>query len=442
MAIGCWFARLSPERQEEVLALGTEGHYRTAVVALLAVWGLRVSHRTVSDHFTHRCSCDARSLLVGKVADLIERAGLSAEDVGRINRVNLWQGLTKDGTGDPTLTDLVGVQLTPPENQEPEWPVVQPAAPCVVKYLKVSKGSKAPGHLGVAVTLPDVQIGYYVDGKGTLHATHDEAAIDVALQIVHTVRPDRVILHGDNADFPELGKYRVSPTFARTTQATVDRAGLFAAQVRAAVGEECKITWLEGNHEARLPNYIIDNAKAAFGLRQAGKPDSWPVLSVPSLTRLDEHGITYLPGYPANEAWINDRLRVIHGHQVVSNGSTAHKYLAHERVSTVFGHIHRREWAERTRRTRTGPRTILALSPGCLCRTDGAVPSTKGGRDLDGVPIPSTEDWQQGLAVFTYEPGDGRFVPEQVPIFDGWAMFRGREFRANVTPITPGVGME
>src|SRR6185437_2293513 len=106
-----------------------------------------------------------------------------------------------------------------------------------------------------------------------------------------------------------------APTFARTTQATVDRMALFVAQLRAAAGDECEIRWLEGNHEARLSNYIMDNARAAFGLRVGNTPESWPVLSVPNLCRLDEHGVEYVPGYPANETWINDRLRVIHGHQ-------------------------------------------------------------------------------------------------------------------------------
>ena len=41
-----------------------------------------------------------------------------------------------------------------------------------------------------------------------------------------------------------------------------------------------------------------------------------------------------------------------------------------------------------------------------------------------------TENWQQGVLVVTYEEGDGRFIPEQVPIHDGWAMWRGREITA------------
>ena len=226
-------------------------------------------------------------------------------------------------------------------------------------------------------------------------------------------------------------KYRLTPAFQRTTQASLDRAGRFIAELRSAVGPECEIDWLAGNHEERLAHYVLDNAAAAFGIRQANIPESWPILSVPHLLNLDAYSARYVPGYPAGEVWINDRLRVIHGDKVVSGGSTAHRYLNEERVSTIFGHIHRREWAERTRHGRDGGRTVLSMSPGCLCRIDGTIPSTKGGVDCDGLPVPRFEDWQQGLAVITYEDGDGRFAPEQVPIHDGFAFWRGREYSAN-----------
>lgn len=370
-------------------------------------------------------------LLVGKVAELIESSGLDVNEIGSLARVNLWQGLTKDADGIAQVQDLVGIQINPKFESGPEWPVVQQAKPLTVRHAQ-SAPQKAPEGFKRAMTLPDMQIGFYADSEGSLHTTHDEAALDVALQLVKFVRPDKIVMHGDNIDFPEASRFRLTSAFAQTTQASIDRASLFGAQLRAAAGPDCEIIWLEGNHEARLSYYIIDNAKAAFGLTRANTPKEWPVLSVPFLCRLDDFNIEYRAGYPANEAWINDRLRVIHGHLVASNGSTSHKYLANERVSVIFGHVHRREWAERTRSTREGPRTILAMSPGCLCRTDGGVPSTKGGVDLFGVPIKSVEDWQQGVAVFTYEDGEGRFIPEQVPIMDGWTIYRGKSFQASV----------
>jgi hypothetical protein len=205
---------------------------------------------------------------------------------------------------------------------------------------------------------------------------------------------------------------------------------MLCAELRRAA-PNARIVWLAGNHEERLPNYVLDNAKAAFGLRRGNTPQSWPVLSVPFLCRFDDFGVEFLPGYPASAFWINQRLRVIHGDRAKSNGSTVHGYLANEKTSVICGHIHRREWAERTREDHDGPRTTLAASPGCLARIDGAVPSTKGGTDLDGRPLTRHEDWQQGAAVVRYH-ADGRFAYEQVAIHDGWALYNGKEYTCPV----------
>jgi hypothetical protein len=72
----------------------------------------------------------------------------------------------------------------------------------------------------------------------------------------------------------------------------------------------------------------------------------------------------------------------------------------------------------------------MAASPGCLARIDGAVPSTKGGIDLDGRPLTRVEDWQQGIGIVRYEEGDGRFTYENVAIHNGWCMWQGKEWTA------------
>jgi hypothetical protein len=329
--------------------------------------------------------------------------------------------------GEAVVTDLARIELAPAWDEGPAWPVVQPApmpkVPAKARPRATAKGWQT------AVVLPDMQVGYYRGPDGELVPIHDEAAIAVALAIVAEEQPHRIVLNGDNLDGAEWGKYRTSPVFQQMTQATVDRLALFGQQLRTAA-PSAVIDWLEGNHEARLPNMILDNAKAAFGLRRGLEPEGWPVLSLPHLCHFDEVGIRYVSGYPANEVWLNDNSRVIHGHKVKSNGSTAHAYLDDARVSTCFGHVHRRELAQRTRHTRNGPRTVTAVSFGCLCRVDGAVPSTKGGIDVHGQPVPTTEDWQNGLGVVRYQPGDGLHVVEHVEILSGWAMHRGREYRA------------
>ena len=311
------------------------------------------------------------------------------------------------------------------KQSQPSWPVIQ-QGPKI--QLPRNRTKPLEAEMKRCVILPDAQIGYYRNRKGKLEATHDEKAIDLALEITRQARPDVVVLLGDNLDLPELSKYRITPAYQQTTQETINRASIFCAQIRAAA-PHAEIKWLAGNHEERLPNHILDNARAAFGLRRGNIPDAWPVLSAPFLCRMDDYGVEYLPGYPASHIWLNSKIRIIHGNKVRSSGSTAHMYLANEKHSVIYGHIHRIELAYKTREDYEGPRTIMAASPGCLARIDGAVPSTKQGMDIDGRPLLSHENWQQGLAVVEYETtGKNRFTYESIPIFDGTASWRGKWF--------------
>lgn len=368
---------------------------------------------------------------IGLVADLLERNGIDPADVGAVQKVNVWQGFYKDDQGEAHTVDMTGITLSPKWAEGPEWPVVQPAT--VRKFPKPAKRRAAKKWIKAAL-LPDMQMGYFVNAKGELEPIHDEDAIATCIAICKDEQPDQIVMHGDNADFAALGKYRLSPAYAMTTQATIDRCALLAEQLREAC-PNAEIIWLEGNHEARLPFYILDNAAAAFGIRQGNSPDGWPVMSMPHLCGFDDTGVRYISGYPANEFWLNDNFRVIHGNRVKSKGSTAHMYLDDARVSTAFGHVHRRELAQRTRHTRNGPRTVTALSFGCLCRLDGVVPSTKGGTDVFGQPVPTSEDWQNGMGFVHYQPGDGLHVVDSIEILKGWCMYNGREY--GVRPMLP-----
>ena len=374
----------------------------------------------------------ARREALGRIADLLDRNGIDLDEIGRVQRVSLYQSLTKNDEGEAEIHDLAAVQLSPAWEDGPKWELPN-RGPAIRLPKRQAKASKAT-RWSTAAVIPDMQIGYFRLADDTLEPTHDETAIEVALAIVRDIDPDVVVLHGDNLDLPELGKYVVTPAYARTTQASIDRATVLCAQLRDAA-PRARIVWLAGNHEERLPRHIIQNAVAAFGLRRGAEPDGFPVLSVPFLCRMDEFDVEYVPGYPASAYWINDRLRIVHGDKVNSSGSTASKYLAREKVSVLYGHIHRREWAEMTREDHDGPRTVLAASAGCLARIDGAVPSVKGGTDLDGRPLVRYEDWQQGIAVVDYEPGDGAFHLELVPIREGHARWRGTDY----CPVDDGV---
>ena len=368
---------------------------------------------------------------LGKIAELLERAQIDPSEIGRIDKVKIseWQGLTKaeDGTAETHNLRGSSIVLSPSWTDGPEWPVVKqgPSIKLPSNNVKAEKSD-----FKKAIILPDMQCGYYRDVNGNLVSLHDEKAIDIVVEFIKEQKPEVIAMNGDNADFCEFGKYRHTPAFQLTTQATIDYLTTLCARLRSAA-PNAEIVWLEGNHEARLGNYILDNAMAAFGLKKGNAPDSWPVMSLPYLCRFEEYGIKYLPGYPASTYWVNKKLRIIHGHKVASGGSTAHKYLGTEKTSVIYGHIHRREWAERTRQDWDGDKTILAASAGCLAKVDGSVPSTKGGMDLDGRPIPSTEDWQQGIAIVHFVAGDGPFHLELVPIHDASMFYRGKIYKAD-----------
>lgn len=369
----------------------------------------------------------ARKEALGKIAALLERNGIDVDEIGRVQRVSLYQSLIKNDEGEAEVHDLAAVQLSPAWEDGPKWelPNRGPAIKLPARKVKPATSTE----WSTAVIIPDIQIGYFRLADDSLEPTHDEAAIEVALAITAKADPDLIVLHGDNLDLPEMSKYIVTPAYARTTQAAIDRATTLCAQLRDAA-PRARIVWLAGNHEERLPRHLIQNAAAAFGLRRGNEPESFPVMSVPFLCRMDEFGVEYVPGYPASAFWVNERLRVVHGDKVNSSGSTATKYLAREKVSVLYGHIHRREWAEMTREDHDGPRTVLAASAGTLARIDGAVPSVKGGTDLDGRPVVRHEDWQQGIALVDYQQGDGPFHLELVPIREGHARWRGVDYAA------------
>jgi predicted phosphodiesterase len=310
---------------------------------------------------------------------------------------------------------------------------IEKATKVVINSPKKIRSVK--GAYKVAAILPDPQIGYRDLSTG-LDPFHDEKAMDVALQIVAYLeehdRVDSVINLGDFLDLPAQGRFEQEPAFAFTTQHAVNRGHKFLQQQRAAAGPRAKIVLIEGNHDKRMEKFIMNNAASTLGLKRANMPDTLPVMSLPYLLRLDEIGVEYIDAYPAGAYWLNDKLRAVHGSKVRSGGSTAAAYTNDSpHISTIFGHVHRQELQSKTVFDRLGPIKSIAVSPGCLCRVDGAVPSVNGATKIDGSPAVYYENWQQGMAVIMYKP-TGEFFTELVQIDRGKAVFRGREFTSKL----------
>ena len=312
------------------------------------------------------------------------------------------------------------------------WEPVAPARPVTITAPKEYKKPKTKHR--VFSILPDPQIGYRLLND-VYDPFHDERAMDVALQITSWLadndRMDGVINLGDYIDLPTFGRFEQEPAFANTTQKAFDRAHLFLQEQRAAAGPKAEIVLIEGNHDRRMEKFISINAAAAWGLKRANAQEL-PVMSIPYLLRLEEIGVEYIDAYPAGAYWLTKTLRAMHGTKVRSNGSTAAAYTNDTpHISTVFGHVHRQEVQSRTVFDREGAIKSSAISPGCLCRVDGAVPSVNGSTKVDGSPAKFYENWQQGIAVITIDE-DEQFYTELVQINEGVAWFRGNKFTAKL----------
>lgn len=369
---------------------------------------------------------------IKKIEQLLEKSGIPLDEIRRVDkvRVGTYQMLTKDNDGEAQIHDLevASLVLTPQWADGPEWPVVTQAAPTTVKPVDVVK--KPDTGFKTAVVFPDPQIGYrfYMDTL-EFDPFHDEQAMNVALQIARDLNPDVIVNLGDFLDLAAHGRFDQEPAFAQTTQAALDRGHKFLAEQRA-ICPEGDIVLIEGNHDRRLPKSIMNNAAASFGLKRANAPEKWPVLSVPYLLRLDELGVKYVDGYPAGQYYLSDRLKFKHGEKTGKRGTIAGAVVDIEKVSTIHGHNHHIEMVYKSVDTNHGQRTSLAATLGCLCRVDGAVPSTKGSTDSSGRPVKRFEDWQQAIGVITYAPNDGPFALEVVYINSGFALFRGKAYYA------------
>lgn len=308
------------------------------------------------------------------------------------------------------------------DTNEPEWPVVQRAEPVVVQ-IETPTSTPARAIPGARMSLKgaDNQVGFRALPDGTFEPFHDDAAMDLFVEIARREQPDFIDILGDLIDLPSQSRWAQEAGFARTTQMSLDRTHAWLAALRAAA-PRAVIRIVEGNHDKRLQTFVETNALAAFGLTRANMPESWPVMSLPWLLRLDELDIEYVDAYPAATTWDNDQTRNIHGTRANSKGSTTAQYVAElPHLNTWSGHTHR---AEITYKTVLGPRgeaiESYSANPGCLCRTDGTVPSVHGAVGMDGQSASIVEDWQAGFGVnlfteteswpFVYRIRDGKTI--------------------------------
>lgn len=287
----------------------------------------------------------------------------------------------------------------------------------------------------VLFVFSDAQIDYRRLQDGSLDPIHDERALSVARLICKDIMPDEIINTGDTVDLAALSRFKLdSDHFHRTLGPSFQRAHDFYAELHAD-SPWAKIVEVDSNHNTRLKDFMLKNAPNMYGMKQAGaKEEDYPVFTYPFLANLNAVGVEWVSGYGAAEYIYGaeyDKPPIIfkHGNSAVSNGSTAAKESKENPdVHIVRGHTHRLESFYRT--TRSG-KYLASIVVGSMCRTTGEVPSYHSAVDDRGQVVKYQENWQQSVLVIEDYQGDYHF--NHIPIINGVAHFRGREYRADNT---------
>jgi hypothetical protein len=381
----------------------------------------------------------ARSILDPAIADKVQQIVNVLENEANIPleaievehakiRSGYHEVITKDKDGNPHITKArsknASVVISPSWKHGPQWPVVQPAKPVVIKNPTQSIAKRDSSRTKTIVVISDIQVGFLrsIEDVSVLTPMHDRQAIDVALKIVADLQPDQLGYVGDFLDLPEMSRWLQVEEFFRVTQPSIDEGYKILAQFEAAAGprnNRAPTQFLSGNHDRRIREAIVKNARAAFHLRPAAStPDTWPDLTVPRLLRFDELGIEYVGEYPGGEWWITPDLVVRH------NPESRNAYAG----SVIAGHTHKVSRTTYSRRTPTGPEHSTLFEVGCLCSLEKYGDKAS----LMATRVPSNrgfvKDWAHSFAVVTVTP-DGKSAVELVDYLSpSRAIFRGKEY--------------
>lgn len=264
-----------------------------------------------------------------------------------------------------------------------------------------------------ALVVPDAQIGYSRGRNETLTPYHDRRAIDVCIQAAQMLGDSLafIVFCGDMLDCAESTRTfsRPASTQRTTWPAILEWRWIMERFRMAAPHAACY--WLSGNHELRIQRVLTDAAPELSDLPPADDAKGPPLLSMERLCGLDSIDVNYLGPYGSKEGELFHPwgIRFHHGQKVgAKGGQSVSKNLADALCSNIFGHVHRLEVAYATRPDERGQRRdIFAATFGCVCHTDGRVPSNK-----------PHHDWQQGLGILT-RCADGWVEPTAVRIRPG-----------------------
>lgn len=174
------------------------------------------------------------------------------------------------------------------------------------------------------VVVPDIQYPY-----------HDQLAWSKIISVIKDLQPDAVFQIGDGIDFPQVSRWSkgTAGEYAPTLQKHIDGFQGDVLQAMRDVAPSADITWLEGNHDLRLREFVQSYAAPLTALR---------ALSTENLFGLAELGIKYVRG-PVRVA---TNTYAVHGHESGGYAATPQawdgKFIKRygSEKNIIFGHTH------------------------------------------------------------------------------------------------------
>lgn len=254
------------------------------------------------------------------------------------------------------------------------------------------------------------------------HAPHHDVNLHQAtLAWLRANQPDQGVILGDLLDFPDISRHRSDPAWSASTQLCLDSGYQLLLDYKKA-SPDTHWTLIEGNHEARLRNTLIDCVAELHGLRRSTVEgeEGLEVMGVPHLLRLDELGIDYVGSkgtYEHTKLTFGKYLGAVHGHIATKgSGNSARKTLDQYGHSILQGHTHRQSIIHKTVYDIAGePETLLGAEIGCLCQIKG------------GLGYSLSSDWQQGFGIADIYP-DERFNFRLATYVNGMLMADGERY--------------
>lgn len=326
--------------------------------------------------------------------------------------VNEWDGPQTDGT----IVRYYQAKFTA-KRKRPEH-TLQP-----VRSDGWVRSLHRPGNLGAKPELV-VIVG---DQQTPFHDPHLHELFCVWLK---ANRPHRAVNLGDLMDFPDISRHPDDPVNVADAQECL-QSGYDVHRGYVDASLDTYWSWMPGNHDWRLYDYLLKNAPRAAGIRRVDTPEATgeAVQRIDFLTRTDELGIKFVdPGGPYDLAQVNlsQNLAVRHGWIVrPKGGASAYATLEKTGYSILVGHTHRQSIVQHTVPEIDGrPRQLLAAEIGCMCRIDGQARDANGRRFPSYTPM---ADWQQGFATAMIYP-DGKFKVDLASYVNGALMWQGQRY--------------